>query len=230
LKKAFSCSSYGKVLGVFFDLASLTWKLPDEKIVKALNAIEDVLSCDSVDLLKMQKLLGRLNNIAQMAPFLRAFKFPLNQVLKKCNSNLSITLSYEAKKDLFLWANFLLDPEVWKPIAHVHYAPPLGHVIFVSDASGKVNDDSGCGCVGLTMDDEIFFAFQMFWSKKLFLQSCDEKGAQMCNKTVTLEMLGLLVPFVLIPELLCNRYIVLKVDNIFLKYFFGVFIEILLQY
>jgi hypothetical protein len=163
----------------------------------------------------MQKLMGRLNNVAQMAPFFRAFKFPLNQCLKELsNGELSVEVKGQARKDLEIWANFLLDEDSWHHIAHVHQAPPLSHLILISDASGKVNDFSGCGSIGLNMDQEIFFAHQLFWTKELFLKTTDSKGAQMSNKTVTLELIGILMPFIVIPKKLCNRYIVVKVDNV----------------
>jgi hypothetical protein len=214
-EKAFSKSSYGKVLGIYFDLENLVWKFPEEKVEKTLVIIEQTLNSNSVNLLHMQKLMGRLNYVAQMMLFLRGFKFPLNAVLKKVsNSDNSVRISDQARKDLYIWANFLLDPEKWNPIAHMHYSPPLGHLTFISDASGKTVDSSGCGCIGLSCDDIICFAYQLMWPRNLFLKCVDSKGAELCNKTVTLEMIGLLIPFLIIPNKLCNQYVVSKVDNI----------------
>jgi hypothetical protein len=214
-EKAFSKSSYGKVLGIYFDLENLLWRFPEEQVDKTLVLIEQILNSNSANLLQMQKLLGRLNYVAQMMPFLRGFKFPLNDVLKQAsNSNSIVQLSVQARKDLYVWANFLLDPEKWNPIAHMHYSPPLGHLTFISDASGKTVDRSGCGCIGLSYDELVCFAYQLIWARNLFLKCVDSKGAELCNKTVTLEMIGILIPFLVIPEKLCNQYIVSKVDNI----------------
>jgi hypothetical protein len=47
-----------------------------------------------------------------------------------------------------------------------------------------------------------------------FLERIDEKGAMLKNKTTTLEMIGVLLPFLQIPEHLKNQHIVVKVDNI----------------
>jgi hypothetical protein len=38
-EKAFVCSKYGKVLGIFFDSVNLCWKLPEEKLSKYLKKI-----------------------------------------------------------------------------------------------------------------------------------------------------------------------------------------------
>jgi hypothetical protein len=38
-EKAFSNTSYGKVLGIFFDTESLSWSLPAEKLEKILGLI-----------------------------------------------------------------------------------------------------------------------------------------------------------------------------------------------
>jgi hypothetical protein len=60
--------------GVFFDTKPLTWRLPDEKIQKTLSTIKNTLEYEKIDLLSMQKLMGRLNDISPMCPFLNSFK------------------------------------------------------------------------------------------------------------------------------------------------------------
>ena len=73
LEKAFENETKGKVLGIWFDSTDLSWSLPAIKRSKALNAICHSLKNKS-DLLAMQKLVGRLNDISLMCPFLLGFK------------------------------------------------------------------------------------------------------------------------------------------------------------
>jgi hypothetical protein len=84
-EKAFSNSTYGKVLGIVFNTKILSWKLPTEKIRKCLENIIEVENKNKVSLLDMQTLLGNLNHIGQMCPFLLNFRFNLNRSLANCS-------------------------------------------------------------------------------------------------------------------------------------------------
>ena len=76
-EKAFRNVTSGKVLGIFFDTVSLSWMLPDDKKQRALADIKRAVAGESLDLLSMQKLMGRLNDISLMCPYLNGFKRPL---------------------------------------------------------------------------------------------------------------------------------------------------------
>jgi hypothetical protein len=124
-EKAFYCSTYGKILGIFFDTSTLSWKLPADKEQKTLQAISAALETESVDLLQMQKLMGRLNDVCLMCPFLNGFKRPLNDALASLQlGEKPSPLPAQAKKDLLIWAGFLTDPEKWNPIPPRPSAPP----------------------------------------------------------------------------------------------------------
>ena len=76
-EKAFSNSTFGKVLRIFFNSSDLSWSLPMAKRIEALLPIKKVISKDFLILSEMQEMLGRLNHINQMCNFLRGFMFPL---------------------------------------------------------------------------------------------------------------------------------------------------------
>jgi hypothetical protein len=65
----------------------------------------------------------------------------------------------------------------------------------------------------------MIFANQTFWNGEGFLAKTDLKGAKFGHKTTTLELIGVLLPFLLIPEQLTNQHVVVKVDNV--ACFFG---------
>ena len=60
---------------------------------------------------------------------------------------------------------------------------------------------------------QIIFAFQLFWPPSVISYFKDPLGHRLGNKTTTLEFLGILLPFILIPEQLLNQVIEVKVDN-----------------
>jgi hypothetical protein len=185
-EKAFYCSNYGKVLGVQFNTSTLCWKLPDEKIEKTLEAISHAYKSKTMDLQSMQSLMGRLNNVSIMCPFLNGFKKPLNETLGHLQrSGGQIPLTDQGKKDLLVWAGFLLDTEKWNPISPRPAAPTIRRLEFTSDAAGAGNSGSGrigCGNVGLNSRGEIFFATQIFWDRENFLEKTDGKGSRLKTK------------------------------------------------
>jgi hypothetical protein len=136
-EKAFSNTFYGKVLGFFFNTKSLTWSLPAEKLEKVLGLIVEIENKEKVCILDMQKLMGNLNHVSQLCPFLLNFKFNLNKTLStfKSDSDL-VELSLNAKKEMAVWKGFLLDENKWYPICHPQHPPPICTKTFFSDAAG----------------------------------------------------------------------------------------------
>ena len=219
LEKAFQNSTKGKVLGIFFDTTKLSWTLPEEKRAKALKSIQETLSVEFLSLTSFQSLMGRLNDVSQMCPFLRGFKSPLNKLLGKLESGKNVRLSHEAGKDLQIWKNFLMDPDVSVPICPKYSAPPLSYKSFCSDAAGlsattKVKGRVGCGNVGFSFDGQIIFAYQLLWTNETLQYARDNSNKRLGDKTTALEFLGIIVPFLVIPEQLMGQHIVVKVDNI----------------
>jgi hypothetical protein len=172
--KAFSCSQYGKVLDIWFDSTTLSWKLPEEKRDKTLRNIEKALSASGQSLKDIQVLMGRLNDVSMMCPFLKTFKSELNRALSQAekNPNTLIHLNEQAKKDLMVWVGFLTDEEEWRPICPRPCMPPISVVTFSSDAAGfneytAKDAKIGCGSIGIDTKGEICFAAQIFWPNSL---------------------------------------------------------------
>ena len=114
--------------------------------------------------------------------------------------------------------NFLQDEKEWHPIAVRYTNIPLGCKSFTSDAAGCPANSSdkkrlGCGNIGFNYDGTIMFAYQLFWTREVLEIHRDSKDSRMGNKTTTLEFLGIILPFILIPEMLVNQNIEVKVDN-----------------
>ena len=217
--KAFKTSTFGKVLGIWFDSKNLKWKLPDEKIERTAMCISEILNNNEVNLLQMQKLMGRLNNVTLMCPFLKIFTKPLYSVLGHLQKNPTKTalLCSQALKDLCVFSGFLSEEDSWHPIPPRPGPPPRATIVFTSDAAGSSNNTlskPGFASIGLDIDGCITFARQIFWSNDVLDSKTDSKGAKFGSKSTTLECLGLLLPFLSIPKNLLNQHIVLNVDNI----------------
>ena len=217
--KAFCNSTRGKVLGIEFDTITQSWNLPEDKCTEYANLIVEALSGESMSLLESQKLLGKLSFVSSMAPWARSFLRPLQLFSTNIEeSNMSACpIPYEVRRDLQFWWKFITSGDS-VPIAHPTGAPPLLHLSFTTDAAGWKEDGSslevGLGCVGLDEEGRINFANQTLWYPEDVLSFFDMKGKYMGNKTTTLEFSGILIPFMLCPELVNTRHVVIGVDNI----------------
>jgi hypothetical protein len=71
----------------------------------------------------------------------------------------------------------------------------------------------GVACVGRDLDDEIFIIKRLFWPEEMKNEK-DKKGVEIGCRSVFLEMIGLLLPLIICPELVANQHVVFKVDNL----------------
>jgi len=217
-EKAFKNSKFGKVLGIWFNSEDLTWKLPDEKKDKCLRAIEEALQSQSVNLLDMQKLMGNLNNVSLMCPFLKGFKRPLNDCLAEACEKGETRLSAQAKRDLKVWAGLLVREEFLPIPREPVRSPTLYHKTFASDAAGVPDDNDfdhqAVAGIGLDEVGELILAFRHEWDQRMIESGTDVDGKRFGNKTAFLESVGILVPFMLMPDKLKNQHVLFKMDNI----------------
>jgi len=220
-EKAFSNSTRGKVLGIIFDSKSLTWSLPQDKKVKITYHLHKVLNSPIVETTIMQKLMGYLNYVSLMCPFLSGFRRNLFDDLAFSTArNLpTVRISEVSRRDLRIWAGVILDPDQEFPIPSMPCSPPLFYKEFVSDAAGFADNCSftkniGVASLGFTEDGNIFFAKRVWWDPLMIKVKTDVNGKRFGNKTTMLETIGCLMPFVCTPASLRNQHVVLKVDNI----------------
>ncbi len=68
--------------------------------------------------------------------------------------------------------------------------------------------------MGLNEDGELFFASRLVWDKNMILERCYNDGKRFGNKTLFLELVAMILPFLTIPSKLCNQHIVLETDNL----------------
>ena len=217
LDKAFMKSTKGKVLGIMFDTENLSFCFPKEKKEKVLRLIFKCKAAEKISLKNFQSLMGNLNDLSIMCPFMRVFKFPLFLCMKECIDDF-VTLSNIAKDDLNIWIRFLCDSNDYIPICHEYVSPPIACKYFTSDAAGCSSESNnscglGCGNVGFDHNGIIIFATQLFWPEGILNTVRDMKSSSLGSKTTTLEFLGIILPFLIIPEQLANQNVIVKVDN-----------------
>jgi hypothetical protein len=216
--KAFTDSTWGTVLGIVFDTEILSWRMPPHKVEELLRDAGNFIKAGNVCLEETQKLAGKINHLAQMLVFLKAFRRPLNDLLGEFGEDEEILLPVGSQlaADIRLCANAAIAAMNWLPIAKEYEAPPLDALTFISDAAGGLSKDewAGVASVGLTESGKgVWFLARGIWPDAVYT-AVDEKGAKLASKMTTLESLGLLLPLLSVPETVAGQHIILGVDNI----------------
>ncbi len=219
-EKAFRNEMSGKVLGIWFFTEDLTWQLPPAKKEDCLDAIFRAREAKFMSLRDFQVLTGRLNNVSLMCPFLKAFRKPILDCLSEAQSNCVglVKISDQAKKDLLVWAGMLLS-SVKLPIPmEPAVQPPLWCKCFTSDAAGWANEGvrhgkPGVATVGVDEEGLIMMAIRHTWNESMIKHMKDVDDKRFGNKTAFLEMIGILIPFLVIPDKLRKQHVLFRVDN-----------------
>ena len=215
-EKAFTNTTVGTVLGIRFDSRNMTWSLPPTKVSDILADIHVFLTSKHASLKQTQQLAGRLNNMGQMLPFMKGFKRPLNKLLAEFqdDENIILPIREDLMADLRIWAAATCQSGGWLPIPDGPQLPPISSLMFTSDAAGGTGaqDWAGVASLGHTPTGEIWFMCRGQWPKNI-LTDLDEKGAAFKSKMTTLELVGLMLPFLTIPDAIRGRHVVLGVDN-----------------
>jgi hypothetical protein len=208
-EKAFTNETSGTVLGVQFDA--------DQKIKTIQNSIHNIYVAGHADLKQVERLVGRLNNFGQMMPLLSTFRRPMNEFLAAFKEDYEILLPVpeELKNDLEIWYNVVTDSHNWLPIPRELEAPCHDALRFTSDAAGGLGSEDWAGVASLGHFDEKAFWYlcRGKWPDTIYWHT-DEKGASMAAKMTTLELIGLFLPLLTIPETVRGKNVVLGVDNV----------------
>jgi hypothetical protein len=228
LEKAFSDSTQGTVLGIRFDTDSLTWSISKEKKCKILDRIRGPIMGHHIGLNDLQKLIGSLNDVGQMCPFLRGFRQPLHSFLVSLKDDKEVMLPAppEVKKDLRIWAVAMETAAAGLPIPSrpSHHLPSA--IVFVSDASGAqfnkcqgrfvtipFDGERGAASINAIEEDDLWFYASVTFPKSFLLEARDSSDHAYGCKSSTLEAIGLILPFLGCPALLIGREVSLLTDN-----------------
>jgi hypothetical protein len=232
--KAFTNQTVGTVLGIRFNTNKMEWSLHKNKADELIRRLLWAVDADCLSLKQTQQLLGSMNDLAQMCPFIKPYKALLNGFLKSFGSNEQILLKIcdQTRKDLLVCANVADSARKGIPIPVQPMCPSLHAITCYSDAAGSkfaitngerrnLNREGDRGVASIVLDKN---SNPVSWSRLtwpiFFLNSArDEKGAHFGSKSTTLETIGMLMPFLYAPEKLAGKHVVFRIDNI--AVFFG---------
>ncbi len=198
-EKAFTNQTEGVVLGIKFNTVKQEWSLPKEKADELLRKILWAVQASSMSLKQTQQLLGSLNDLSQMCPFIKPFRALTNSFLGSFNGNEQalLSLSEQAKKDLMVCARVTETARLGIPIPSKPAQPPLTALTCYSDAAGckfamiggqrlcnNIENDRGVTCLLIDKKREVTDWARITWPKLFLKKETDNKGAFYGSKTV----------------------------------------------
>jgi hypothetical protein len=207
----------------------MEWSLSKDKADELIRKILWAVHSDGYSLKEAQQLIGSLNDLSQMCPFVKPYRALTNSFLSsfRGDEQLLQTLSDQAKADLMVCARVAETARSGIPIPRQPAAPPLFSLTCYSDAAGckfamvngkrvsnNVPGDRGVASIVLDEKNEVIKWARIFWPKTFLEQSKDDKGAYYGSKTTTLEAIGLIIPLLISPDTMSGKHLVFKVDNI----------------
>jgi len=158
---------------------------------------------------------------------MKGFRFNLLQLLKKFegNENARKLIGKEVKDDLWVWKKAIATSHGGFPLGALFGEPPLRVVRFISDAAGaafewkegksrNITEDGDRGVASVGHEEGKPTSVTILrWPNGLLTKTRNREGVFFGSKSGTLEMVGLLLPFLSSPKELTGRHIVLEVDN-----------------
>jgi len=226
-EKAFINQTRGTVLGITFDTTDLTWTFPADKLQDLQLRLLTAVKFPLVSLKQVQELIGSINSFAQLCPIAKCFRQPLNNFIREFNSSQAdlIRIPEAAIRDLTIISNIVQFSGTRLPIAARRGGAPIFALEFTSDAAGSnfamQNGERVCkntigdrGVCSLGHNgNNITFCCRLRWPILFLNCARDRKGAFYGSKTTTLELIGLILPFLTIPDRIVGKHVILGVDN-----------------
>jgi hypothetical protein len=176
--------------------------------------------------------MGVINDLTLMCSFMKPFRLSGNKLLQEVgvDEDKLVGVTEAFKSDLGKFARVIETARKGIPIPLKQGMPPLFSKTFYSDAAGgnfamhrgkrvnlNVPGDRGVACLEVT-GDQVTWWCDLSWPSYFLDEALDSKGAHYGSKTTTLEAIGVLLPFLTIPETLMGRNLVFTVDNIAVVY------------
>jgi len=229
-EKAFNDSKIGTVLGIRFNTSSMSWSISDQKVSRILHLLQAPYTQIPVNLNHTQKLIGLLNDLSQMCPFLKGFKHNVLDFLQSFHGNEETRLiaPHPVVADLHIWAAAALSAARGLPIPGRPTLPRPGSITFVSDAAGaqfaKVQGRfipilptsyRGAASINHINDtsSDVWFCCRLTWPTTFLMSARDTSDHAFGCKSSTLEVIALILPFLCIPNTLKGRDVILLTDN-----------------
>ena len=226
-EKAFELVQQGTVLGVGFNSEDFTWNFSEFKANKVVRRCLDGANAKFLSLQQVQKIMGSVNDLAQMCPLLKSHQRSGNAFMTRFGGNKEVLMvaREQLRRDLEVVAKVAESAKFGLLKQELISQPGLSTLTFYTDAAGASftvaggkrfyhdNHGKGVACIAGSCLEDIWGWTRLSWPEDLLTEQKDEKGCHFGSKSTTLESIGVLLPFLTFPDKIQNKQLVFRVDN-----------------
>lgn len=208
--KSFGPRTYGTVLGIHYDTVSWTWAMPEEKLIRLLHLISDLMHRDTVKQGIMLSLAGKIQNIKALVP---GSRFHINHIVKagglSKDKHLLVEVPVLLKKQLWYWFTMLQVCSGRVAIPNPDRRLPAWAFDVYTDSAGGSWQKDGLGAGAVATG---FWAY-LPWSHAINTGRIAENGRRLDRTMSALELVGPLLALVAGQHLWRGGCVRFWVDN-----------------
>ena len=188
-EKSFGPAQQGVILGIHYDTVTWSWALPEEKLLRLLHLLKQLLTTENAEQHLIWTLVGKLQHIKPLIP---AGKFNIDHLIRANSFSLVRTdlviLTPEMKRQMWFWFTMLRmcsgksalpDPDSG--------LPPWAINVYTDSAGGSREGKRGAGAVC-----SFWWAF-LPWSNKINKGGKAASGKSLARMMSALELVGPLI-------------------------------------
>ena len=211
-EKSFGPSTSGVVLGIFYNTETWSWCLPQEKQIRLMHDIKDLLAVDVVEQQKIWSVVGKILNVMPLVP---TGKFNVDHLIRANSESEDrrhlVAVSAAMKRQLFFWYSIIPTcggatsvPDPFKQL------PPWALEVH-TDAAGGTVSKPGHG-VGAVMEGWwCYLPWSPAINRGILVQ--DGSGRRLDRVMSALELLGPLMALAAGMDRFRGQPVRFRVDN-----------------
>lgn len=208
--KSFGPSTSGLVLGIRYDTVSWTWSLSQDKHIRLLHDLKNLIESETTTQLKIWSIVGKLIHIRPLIPL---GKYNFHHLLKfnsaSTNKDEELTLSSQCKQQLFFWYTMLRLCPNNISIPNPDVKLPSWAIDVYCDAAGGSMDSPGLGVGAVTDNWWVYLP----WSRAINLGRATSSTRKLNRAMSALELVGPLLILSSGSTWCKNKSVKIWVDN-----------------
>ena len=192
--KSFAPRTFGTVLGIYYDTVEWTWTLPQDKLIRLLHLLKQLLSSQGqVEHGLIMSMAGKIINICPLVP---AGKFNIVHIIKASgvsqDKRLLVSVPVQLKRQMFFWFEILRVCSGRAAIPDLDEWLPAWALDVYTDAAGGSCSTPGLGCGAVAQG---FWAY-LPWSHAINSGRVTATGRRLDRAMSALELVGPLLTMV----------------------------------
>lgn len=211
--KAFGPRTKGVVLGIFYNLETLTWSIPNDKADTLLILLWDAATAKQTSYRNLSKIVGKITHYKDMVMF---GHYERSWLLKLTDNERPpfevVRFDETSTRQLKWWIKSIIMAKVGTRIPNPFSYTPRVFLEMFPDASGGLNGAlAGAGSCFLTSSQQPWVYLR--WPDLIRFNRPNTFNVKFAHKMSTLEAFAALLGVVSEPDLVRNKRLVINTDN-----------------